>query len=121
MKNITATVTYNIPTGKGYSNEGKEVDVPFEYPDFNGNLADAIAYFNGEAGACKVLQQTAKEDAGNNARESAKAKNGHKPQAFLSEEQKAKNATERKVKAQAITLMLEGKATEAMELLNSIA
>lgn len=89
MNMISTSTSYTIPQ----SNE--KVSVPFSYPDFQGNFANAVEYFGGEAGALKALQQTAKEDCGNNEREKAKVANGHSSRPVMSEEAKAKAKAER--------------------------
>ena len=89
MKMIETSTGYTIP------NSNEKVNVPFSYPDFQGSFASAVEYFGGEAGALKALQQTAKEDCGNNSREKAKVANGHSTRPVMSEEAKAKAKAER--------------------------
>ena len=89
MKMIQTTTGYTVP------NTSEKVSVPFEYPDFGSSFTEAVEYFGGEAGALKALQQTAKEDCGNNSREKAKVANGHSTRPVMSEEAKAKSKAER--------------------------
>ena len=89
MRMIPTSTSYTIP------NSNEKVNVPFEYPDFNSNFQDAVEYFGGQEGATKALQQTAKEDCGNNSREKAKVANGHSTRPVMSEEAKAKAKAER--------------------------
>ena len=89
MKTVNAKVTYTVP--KGFADEGQDIEVPIQYPDFEGDLDGAIDYWDKRKpnGAVSVLQQVIKEDIGNTAREAAKASNGHSSRVTASPEAKA--------------------------------
>lgn len=110
-KTISAVGTYNIPEGK--PNAGQEVQYNFEYIVID-SIQDAID----ELGQDKVkscIQRMIKLDANNNAREKAKASNGHSARQPMSEEEKAQAKAKRQAD-KALLDLIKSKGLTAKDL-----
>jgi hypothetical protein len=91
MKQIETTVSYTVPAGMPEA--GQVIQVPFVYPAYE-SVDEAKAAI-GEVKLVAMINQTVKEDNGNVARESAKAKNGHSTRAPMTDEEKAQAKAKR--------------------------
>jgi hypothetical protein len=110
-KNITAQGSYT-------NKSGQEVSFDFDYTAID-SVEDAVSLL-GEDKVKSLVQRMLKLDASNTAREKAKSDNGDSTRKVMSEEEKAQAKAERKIKTQALQLLVDGKVDEAQALLASI-
>ena len=99
MENQNAKVSYIV------KETGEKIDVSITYPKYE-SVEEAISEMS-EGKILSMINQTVKEDIGNNEREKAKVRNGHSTRAVLSEEEKAERREQRKVKKDATMALLQ--------------
>ena len=91
------------------------IEITFEYPDFEGKLANAVDYDGSEEETCRHRQRMAKVDARN-----AKAAE-YAPSVTMTEEQKAKAKAKRASDASILKILAEKGITTVEEAKEYIA
>ena len=104
METKTSSVSYKV------KETGENINVPIEYTAYD-SVAEAIEEIS-EGKILAMINQTTKEDVGNNEREKAKVANGHSTRVLMSEEEKAEKKEARKVKKVATNSALQALADQ---------
>ena len=111
----TGNVSYTV------KDTNEVVTVPIAYPAYD-TVDEAIEAMS-EGKVLAVINQTVKEDVGNNEREKAKVTNGHSTRPVMSDEEKeearAKRKAEKSAKASLLEEFAEAKGMTVAELLAS--
>lgn len=112
MQEITAQGVYNVPSQ--FDNAGDKVTYDYTYNAYD-SLDDMIEHLKADK-VFSLAKRQLKVDSNNTTREKVKADNGHSTRPVLSEEQKAKNKSERKADRDMLVLVKAGIANGTITL-----